>query len=267
MTLWALALTIASVPAVVLPSPPAAAAAQLDPVTALRRRLTSDDGVTFSNVMVSRSGGKPMTFRESGVHELAQGKIVASEIVRPKDFMFGKYRQRLILFPNRVYEQSAGLRKYLPQGKSWVVSEEKQSLALVCGQMRLSVPGTLKALLAATEVKRPSGVYDGTRTTLYEGSITLGELAKADPDLRIGVNHRPTGKYARVRIDWQLWIGQDQLIRRCHSDSRQPGIPKLSDKPIHYVNDIRLSRWGRPIDIQAPPTDQVATYDELNIPE
>ncbi|MFI6732031.1 RDD family protein [Nonomuraea sp. NPDC050451] len=30
------------------------------------------------------------------------------------------------------------MRKYLPEGKSWVVSEEKQSLALYCGQMRLS---------------------------------------------------------------------------------------------------------------------------------
>ncbi|MFF0319919.1 hypothetical protein ACFYTU_04225 [Nonomuraea angiospora] len=110
-------------------------------------------------------------------------------------------------------------------------------------------------------------MYDGTRTTLHEGSITLGELAKADPGLRIGAGQRPTGKYARVRVDWKLWIGRDQLVRRCRTDSRQPGVPKLSDEPVHYVDDLRLSRWGRPIDIQAPPADQVATYDELDIPE
>ncbi|MET9240474.1 hypothetical protein [Nonomuraea sp. NPDC003709] len=264
MRLWALALTITSVTSVVT-SP--AAAAGPDPVAALRRQLAGGNGVTFSDVLVARSEGKPRTFRESGVHELGRGKIVASEILRPKDFMFGKYRQRLILFPDRYYEQSASLRKHLPEGKSWVVAKEKRSLALYCGQMRLSDPGTLKALLAATKVKRPSGVYDGTRTTLYEGSITLGELAKADPDFRIAGLHRPAGKYVRVRVDWKLWIGRDQLVRRCHSDSRQPGIPKLSDETVHYVDDLRLSRWGRPIDIQAPPADQVATYDELDLPE
>ncbi|MEV1169919.1 hypothetical protein [Nonomuraea sp. NPDC049784] len=265
MRQWALALSITSVISI-MPLP-AAAAARLDPVAALRRQLTSGDGVTFSNVLVSRSAGKPLTLRQSGIHELDQGKVVASDILRPKDFTFGKFRQRLILFPDRVYEQSTSLRKYLPEGKSWVISESKQSLALSCGQMRLSDPATLKALLAATTVKRPASVYDGTRTTLHEGSITFGELAKADPSFRIGVNHRPTGKYARVRVTWKLWIGQDQLIRRCHSSSTQPGIPRLSDEPLQLVDDIRLSRWGRATDIQAPPADLVATYDELNIPE
>lgn len=264
MRLWVLALTITSVTSIV---PLPAGAAPLDPVIALRRQLASGNGVTFSQVLVSRSEGKPLTFRQSGIHELAQGKVVASDILRPKDFMFGKFRQRLILFPDRVYEQSTSLRKYLPEGKSWVISESKQSLALDCGLMHLSDPATLKALLAATTVKRPAGVYDGTRTTFYEGFITLGELAKADPGLRIGANRRPTGKYARVRVDWKLWIGQDQLVRRCHSSSTQPGIPGLSDEPLQLIDDIRLSRWGRATDIQAPPADQVATYEELNIPE
>ncbi|MFI6732644.1 hypothetical protein ACIBI9_06915 [Nonomuraea sp. NPDC050451] len=134
--------------------------------------------------------------------------------------------------------------------------------------MRLSNPGTLKALLASTKAKYPAGVYDGTRTTLHEGIITLGEVAKADPDLLVGAD-RPTGKYAGVRIDWKLWIGQDQLVRRCHVSYLLPGVPGMDDfDPLQLVEDVRLSRWGRATDIKPPAADQVATHDELiNIPE
>lgn len=95
MRLWALALTITSVAVIVPPS--AVAEARLDPVAALRRQLASGNGVTFSNVLVSTSwDGEPLTFRRSGAHELADGEVIASELLDLKD---GKDRERLIVFP------------------------------------------------------------------------------------------------------------------------------------------------------------------------
>ncbi|SEG99486.1 hypothetical protein SAMN05444920_11382 [Nonomuraea solani] len=259
MRLWALALTITSVALVVPPS--AVAETRLDPVAALRRQLASGNAVTFSNVTVFKSwDGEPRTFRRSGVHELARGEVIASEFLEPKD---GKDPERFIIFPDRYYEQSSFWGKRLPEGKSWGVTKEKWPLALTCGDMRLSHPATLKALLAGTKAKRPAGVYDGTRTTLHEGIITLGEVAKADPDLRV-LNSRPTGTYAQVRINWKLWIGKDQLVRRCQSSSLLPGWPGKDDlEPMQFVDDVRLSRWGRATDIEPPAADQVATHDEL----
>ncbi|MEV1176800.1 hypothetical protein [Nonomuraea sp. NPDC049784] len=264
MRLWALIVTITSV-AMVVPSS-AVAEARLNPVAALRRQLASGNGVTFSNVLVSTSwDGEPLTFRRSGVHELAHGEVIASEIL---DLKNGKDPERLIVFPDRYYEQSTGWRRFLQEGKSWVIGKSQESLALTCGDLRLSNPATLKALLASTKAKHPAGVYDGTRTTLHEGMITLGEVAKVDPDLLIGVD-RPTGKYAGVRIDWKLWIGQDQLVRRCHVSYLLPGVPGIDDfDPQQLAEDVRLSRWGRATDIKPPAADQVATPDELiNIPE
>ncbi|MEV0383037.1 hypothetical protein [Nonomuraea sp. NPDC050643] len=263
MRLWAPALTIALVAAIVPPSAPAEV--RLDPVAALRLQLESGNGVTFSHVTVFKSwDGEPRTSRRSGVHELARGEVIASEILDPED---GEDPERFIVFPARYYEQSSFWRKRLPAGKSWGVTEDQQSLALTCGDMRLSDPATLKALLAGTKAKRPAGVYDGTRTTLHEGIITLGEVAKVDPELRIGTR-RPTGAYAQARINWKLWIGQDRLVRRCHSSSWQPGLLGMDDfDPVQLVDDVRLSRWGRATDIKPPAADQVATFDELKVPE
>ncbi|MFI7134972.1 hypothetical protein ACIBQ1_55565 [Nonomuraea sp. NPDC050153] len=259
MRLWSLALTIASVAVIVPPS--GVAEARLDPVAALRRQLASGKTVTFSNATVFKAwDGEPRTFRQSGVHELAHGEVIASELLDLKD---GKDPERFIVFPDRYYEQSSFLGERLPEGKSWRVTEDKQSLALTCGHMRLSHPATLKTLLAGTKDKRPAGVYDGARTTLHEGIITLGEVAKADPDLRV-LDHKPTGTYAQVRINWKLWIGQDQLVRRCQSSSLLPGWPGKDDlEPMQFVDDVRLSRWGRATDIKPPAADQVATRDEL----
>lgn len=260
MRLWALALTITSVAVIVPPSAPAEI--RLNPVAALRRQLASGNGVEFTNVTISTSwDGEPLTFRRSGVHELARGEVIASEILDPKD---GKDPERFIVFPDRYYEQSSFWRERLPEGKTWGVITGKQSLALTCGNMRLSDPATLAALLAGTRTKRPGGVYDGTRTILHEGVITLGEVAKVDPDLRIGADRRPTGAYAQARINWKLWIGQDQLVRRCHSSSWQPGILGSDElDPIQLVDDVHLSRWGHATDIRPPAADQVATTDEL----
>jgi hypothetical protein len=261
MRLWALALTIATVAVIVPPS----AVARLDPVAALRRQLASGNGVTYASVLVSTFwDGEPVTFRSSGVHELAHGEVIATEILDLKD---GHDGEHFLVFPDRYYQQGIG-RQVLPKGKSWMVGKSQDPLGLTCGIVRLSDPATLKALLAGAKAKHPAGVYDGTRTTLHEGMITLGEVAQADPDLLVGTD-RPTGKYAGVRIDWKLWIGQDQLVRRCHVSYLLPGVPGMDDfNPEQLVEDVHLSQWGRAIDIKPPAADQIAVPGEvIDIPE
>ncbi|MFI6603301.1 hypothetical protein ACIBHX_44300 [Nonomuraea sp. NPDC050536] len=109
-------------------------------------------------------------------------------------------------------------------------------------------------------------MYDKVRTTLYQGRITLGELYKVNPEVRIPLNTRPTGKYAKLPVEWRLWLGQDQLVRRCRSSYDEPVVaPGLvdGDERFRTVDDIRLSRWGMKADIRPPREDQVATYADL----
>ncbi|MEV6035857.1 hypothetical protein AB0L65_32190 [Nonomuraea sp. NPDC052116] len=124
MRLWALALTITSVAVIVPPS--AVAEARLNPVAALRHQLASGNGVTFSHVTVSTSwDGESRTFRRSGVHELAHGEVIASQILDPGD---GKDPERFLVFPDRYYEQSSFWRERLPEGRSWGASRTSSPL-------------------------------------------------------------------------------------------------------------------------------------------
>ncbi|WP_043640085.1 hypothetical protein [Nonomuraea candida] len=263
MRLWAPALTIVSL-ALVVPPP---AETRLDPVAALRVQLESGDGVAFTSVTSTRvpERDKPMISRRSGVHELAHGKVVASDYREDQD---GTDPERTMAFPDRSYEQSTGWRRYLPEGKNWVFEKTKDPPVLTCGLIRLSNPATLKVMLAGARTKRPGGVYDGTRTTLHEGVITLGEVAQVDPGLRIGLDQRLTDAEARIRVDWKLWIGRDQLVHRCHASSWLLTFLGEDDfDPMHIVEDLRLSRWGHPADLKPPPADQAASLDQLDSPE
>jgi hypothetical protein len=132
----------------------------------------------------------------------------------------------------------------------------------------LSDPATLRAVLATTARKRPAGVYDGVRTTLYEGTITFAQLHKVNPGMRIGFRSKPTGTYASWKVSWRLWIGQDQLVRRAWSAWREPNDTpdrSASEKPYYaFEEDLQLSDWGMKADIQPPPADKTVSSEELD---
>jgi len=124
---------------------------------------------------------------------------------------------------------------YMPAGKSWILNTRKNDLSLECGQIRLSDPATLRHVLSTTKVKRPAGVYDGTRTTLYEGSTTIGNLYKLNP---------------------RLWVGLFE-----------PDSPWNVKVRRVVTADVRFSGWGDAVEIEPPPAEEVATQDELVFPD
>ncbi|HLU71630.1 MAG TPA: hypothetical protein VKZ82_05590 [Nonomuraea sp.] len=123
----------------------------------------------------------------------------------------------------------------MPAGKSWILNTRKNDLSLECGQIRLSDPATLRHVLSTTKVKRPAGVYDGTRTTLYEGSTTIGNLYKLNP---------------------RLWVGLFE-----------PDSPWNVKVRRVVTADVRFSGWGDAVEIEPPPAEEVATQDELVFPD
>jgi hypothetical protein len=158
----------------------------------------------------------------------------------------------VITVQGRRYVQT----KALPKGKSWLRYEDKKTHPLLDGVwIKIADPVMLKAVLATTEDKRSSGVYDGTRTTLYQGTITLGELRKASsPTFPLGLEERPTRKEAKVKVSWQLWLGEDQLVRRTWA----------SWTDVHsYVVDAHLTNWGTQTDITPPPANEVMTPEDI----
>ncbi|MEW1845742.1 hypothetical protein AB0392_47995 [Nonomuraea angiospora] len=246
--------------------PHAEAATRPDPVAALKRQFNGHGGVRQSSVYRIVWGPKKdhVTSRSRTVYEFGGGGIVAMDLNYSKSPSHGA--SRAIVFPDRAYGWEHDRPDYLPAGKSWILDTRKSDLYLACGKIRLSDPATLRHVLSTTAAKRPAGVYDGTRTTLYEGTVTIGELYKLNPRLWVDEVEKPTGRYAsyaKLPVKWRLWLGSDQLVRRCQTRYDEPdSLWNVKDRSIETA-DVRFSGWGDAIDIKPPPAELVATADEL----
>ncbi|TXK35117.1 hypothetical protein [Nonomuraea sp. C10] len=264
---WTIGLALVLTASVSVIGPHAEAVTAPGPVAALKRQLNGHGGVRETSVYRSVWGPKKdnVTTRGRAVYKFGGGGIVAVDVRYSKPLPGGPSRG--IGFPDRSYGWYPDRPAYLPAGKSWVLETKKNDLSLECGQIRLSDPATLRHVLSTAAAKRPAGVYDGTRTTLYEGSTTIGELYKLNPRLWVGMLEKPTGRYAsyaKLPVKWRLWLGSDQLVRRCQTRYDEPDSPwKVKDRTLRTA-DVRFSGWGDAIDIKPPPAEEVATQDELD---
>lgn len=243
--------------------------AVVDPAGAIQRQLVPGHGVKIVErsrmfMFGSWSTVKPVR----GVVGFGKGKIVATDMKNPN---LGLRGTRNICIGKRGYESyvQRDPDDPLPPGKTWFTYDRPPCrLVLKSGFVDLADQDTLRAVLATTTDKRPAGVYDGVRTTLYQGTITFAQLGKAKPNLRIGFRSKPTGKHGTWKVSWRLWIGGDQLIRRAWSSWREPNDgPNKSpgdDRYYAFVDDLRLSDWGMKVDIKPPPADETVSSEELH---
>ncbi|MEV7907995.1 hypothetical protein [Streptomyces anulatus] len=232
------------------------------PVDALKHQFIENHGVKMSKVLtVTRRDGEKLNIWIKGVAEFGRGGITATDMTFRSDFNLFGGPVRQIVFEGRKYVREGAL----PQGKSWFLSKDKKvHPVLDADWIKLADPVMLKAVLATTETKRPAGVYDGTRTTLYQGTMTLGELYRASPEPPVLFEEKPTGQEARIEISWRLWLGEDQLVRRARGSWSEP----YRDARRWYVADARLTDWDVPTDIPPPSADDVATsYHETDVRE
>ncbi|MFD0891567.1 hypothetical protein ACFQ08_44050, partial [Streptosporangium algeriense] len=111
---------------------------------------------------------------------------------------------------------------------------------------------------------RPGGTWDGTRTVVRSGSLTLGELYRISPTARAVLGAKPSAKSAPLKVSWRLYLGADQLPRRVVSSYVQ-SIRGLTSVDVTYLNDTRYGGWGLRSALRTPPAAEVADFDELRI--
>lgn len=251
---------VLSVPVLVAGSGNAASArsALVDPAEALKQQLVEKRGVKisrdFTSTMERKDGSSVLRtiYHDRGVAEFGSGKVVATD-TRPEPGAFDG-SGRLIVFAGREYFQQKSAAQ--DEDKSWTLRKDKRIRPSVDSTgIDIADPAVLKALLATAETKRPAGVYDGTRTTLYQGTLTFAELYKIYPEFfEFEYNGKPRGQQAKTELSWRLWLGRDRLVRR----SWASWIKSHGDVIFtRCVTDIRLTRWGTEVDITPPPQDEV----------
>ena len=238
-------------------APAASAGAAPDPVTAIQRQLVKGHGVRIDERDTFNSGLdwdrlKPV----KGVIGFGNGKVVATDM---RDYNSAKHGTRSLCIGERGWTYDP---KKLPKGKTWVTYKWPCKLTVGLDYIRLDEPASFKALLATTTSRQPAGTYDGTRTTLYQGTITFGQLNDAHPAKDISPLSKP--EYADWTVSWRLWIGQDGLVRRAWSKWREPKPEATTGQDWYgFVDDVRLSDWGVRADIQPPPRNRTATTAAL----
>ncbi|MEV0996628.1 hypothetical protein [Nonomuraea sp. NPDC050202] len=229
------------------------------PADALRSQLVENRGVTMSEVTTRSEAGDRVSYRKKIRAEFGKGMVTATDIRDVPSPDFPEPAPRFLTFKGRTYCQ--GWICPAPEGKTWVLLSEKEKTRpfLESGGIDLANPDTLKAVLSTTEAKRPGGIYDGTRTTIYSGTLTFDELYKVSPAFRDQHGGKqPTGKYAKTELSWRLWLGRDQLVRRVRTSWPE----QLGKRSISNLVDARLTGWGAKTDIAVPSDDETAGPDD-----
>ncbi|MEU4533395.1 hypothetical protein AB0G15_00895 [Streptosporangium sp. NPDC023825] len=119
-------------------------------------------------------------------------------------------------------------------------------------------PGFLKLVAAHGATSADGGTFEGVKTTLHSGTVTVP-----------GLGERQAGMYFRTEeeegaswnepITWKLWVGPDNLPRRFHAIMRF--TPKyVGDEVETMTMNIIYRGWGTPVKITAPP-ERLITVD------
>ncbi|MFG1963000.1 hypothetical protein [Nonomuraea sp. NPDC049028] len=252
------ALTLAG-PALV-GAPASDAATTDDPAAAIQRQLVKGHGVRIARYSTFNSGSGWERFKPTkGVVGFGDGKVVATDLW---DFQVRKAGVRDICIGKRAWEYDPKEKR--PNGKKWATFKWPCALRLETGLLRLDRPAVLTAVLATTATTKASGTYDGSPTTLRQGSITFRQLWDVAPDLREGVKD----DHGEWKIDWRLWIGKDGLVRRAWSKWRQPEGDKLKGATggqgwFGFVEDVRYSDWGMKLTVNPPPAAQTIDHAKV----
>lgn len=251
-----------------------AQAAAADPVAALKRQFRTHRGVKLTeNTKIVGEGEKSRAIltRRNGVLEFGRSGLVASDLTTSFNMPIPDSELKGLFAPSRTisvkgvgYTSGGVFAESMPEGKKWLrTPSDTLSLVSAVQQIISTVePGTLRATLAHTAAKRPGGSWDGTRTTVHSGTITLAELFRVSPSVRAMLGRKPTGRSATLPVTWKIYLGSDRLVRRIVS-SYTESTRGLNSTELTYVNDTRYTGWGTKVTIKAPPASQVAEFDEL----
>ncbi|MER5647073.1 hypothetical protein [Streptosporangium sp. NPDC002524] len=266
--------TVAPASAEAVRTTQATATTAADPVSALKRQFRTHRGVKLTeNTKIVGEGKKSRVIftRRSGVLEFGRSGLVASDLTTKFNLPLPDNELKGLFTPSRTlslkgvsYTSGGVFAESMPEGKKWLRTPgDAVSLVSAVQQIISTVePGTLRATLAHTRAKRPGGTWDGTRTTVHSGTITLAELFRVSPAVRTMLGRKPVGRSATLPVTWKIYLGSDQLVRRVVS-SYTESTRGLNSTELTYVNDTRYTGWGTKVTIKAPPADQVADFDEL----
>jgi hypothetical protein len=259
MRKWTMVVVLALAGSALSGVPASGAAVAGDPSTAVKRQLVKGHGVRIVRNTTFNMGEGWERFKPTkGVVGFGDGKVVATDVWK---LQLGEAGVRHICIGRRNWEYNPKAKR--PNGKKWSTIKERCDLRLKTGYLYVDSPDVLAAVLATTTTTKASGTYDGSPTTLHQGSMTFRQLWDVRPDMREGMED----EYGEWKIDWRLWISKDGLVRRAWSKWRQPEGEEFKGATdlqgwFGFVEDVRYSDWGMKVTIKPPPAGQTIDLEK-----
>lgn len=224
-------------------------------VNAINKQFAKKSSVRFS---VKRSGGPPATWdmKASGAYSFRASGVYAADTTTISQEPQGTGRSREISIGREFYSQ-AYVRskdgKYVWKSPStvgkWIYG--RNLAGVIWGEDLINGinPGFLKLVASHGATSADGGTFEGVKTTLHSGTVTVPKLDERQAGMYFGTEEQDFGWSGP--IIWKLWVGPDNLPRRFHAIMRFTG-PEDVDVETMTMN-ILYRGWGEPIKITAPP--------------
>lgn len=224
-------------------------------VKAIKKQFAKQSSVRFS---VKRRGGPPATWdmKASGAYRFRASGVYAADTTTITQEPQGTGRSRGISigreFCSQAYVRSKD-GKYLWKSPStvgkWTCA--RNLAGVIWGEDLINGinPGFLKLVASHDATSADGGTFEGVKTTLHSGTVTVPELGERQAGMFFGTEEG-RGLWGGP-ITWKLWVGPDSLPRRFHAIMRFTRS-EGGDAETMTMNIIYRG-WGTPVRITAPP--------------
>ncbi len=193
----------------------------------------------------------------------ALGGTLKGDLGSPED-----WKLEVIQDGDTAYIHFPLLAKQLPAGKTWIKGDAKELSGPNAGQLSQfgslagtdprDVFGVLKAVSGSIEAVGSEEIR-GVETSHYHATLDpakIQELIPADQRQSLGGLDQAAKQAGLTAVPFDVWIDADQQLRKLtvDLDAKQPGT---SDS-VKASLDLELYDYGKALDLELPPADQVA---------
>ncbi|MEU8378892.1 hypothetical protein [Streptosporangium sp. NPDC048865] len=232
-------------------------------VKAIKKQFAKQSGVRFS---VKRRGGPPPIrgMKASGAYRFRASGVYAADTTTITQDPEGTGRYRGISIGRDFYSQAYVRSKdgeYVWKSPSAVGKWEagRNFAGVVWGEDLINGinPGFLKLVASHGATSADGGTFEGVRTTLHSGTVTVPVLSERQAGMTFGTEEE-YGTWSGP-ITWKLWVGPDDLPRRFHAIMRftpQHGGGEVETMTMNII----YRGWGTPVRITAPPKHLVVSF-------
>ncbi|KAB8196567.1 hypothetical protein FH608_007550 [Nonomuraea phyllanthi] len=252
-------LMVAGLLSVAFPAGTAHAAPESDSldavITAIKKQFAKKSSVRFS---VKQRGGPPPAWdiKAYGAYRFSTSGVYAADTTTISQETQGTGRSREISIGREFYSQAYVRSKhgeYVWKSPSTVGkwSYGRNFAGVIWGEDLINGinPGFLELGASNGATSADGGTFEGVKTTLHSGTVTVPELGERQAGMTFGTEDE--GGSWSGPIAWKLWVGPDNLPRRFHA------IMRFNESGGGDTETMTMSiiyrEWGTPVKITPPP--------------